>query len=71
MEISPAYNADKEKRGKKKKKKVEEEESREVELRDFQDYHNGQEIQPIQMPPPEDTPEFPSLSFRKKPTSYV
>jgi hypothetical protein len=30
-----------------------------------------QEIQPIQTLPPEESPEFPSLQFRKKQTSYV
>lgn len=60
MEISPAYNADKEKKGRKKRKPAEEEESNHPEQR------NLRSILPEDSPP-----EFPPITFRKKGTSYM
>ena len=69
LEISPAYNADKDKTKRKKKRKQEEEPPAEMEFRE--ESNNANEgNQPIQsLPPEESPPEFPVLG--KKPTSYV
>ena len=69
LEISPAYNADKENKKKRKKRKVEQEPPSEDYRDPDSNVHEGN--QPIQsLPPPEESPsEFPAM--RKKPTSYV
>lgn len=65
LEISPAYNADKDKR--KKKRKPEQPEP----LKDYES-NNAPDPQPINSLLPEDSPpEFPPINFRKKQTSYV
>ena len=74
LEISPAYNADKGKKGGRKKKRKVEEESiiNESKLEDIREESIGNEgNQQIQSLPPEDSPPEFLPSFRKKPTSYV
>ena len=69
MEISPAYNADKDNKKKRKKRKVEEEPPSE-DFREAESNVHQEGNQPIQsLPPEESPPEFPALG--KKPTSYV
>lgn len=65
LEISPAYNADKDKRGRKKRKE-------EPAPAKDEDSNNAQDVQPINsLLPEESPPEFPAINFRKKQTSYV
>lgn len=65
LEISPAYNADKDKRARKRRRPEEPQPHRDEESNNAPD-------QPINSLLPEDSPpEFPAIHFRKKQTSYV
>lgn len=64
LEISPAYNADKEKKGRKRRKtdiQVEEEEAEKIE----------HEVQIPILPQDDSPPDYETLRFHKKKTSYV
>jgi hypothetical protein len=70
LEISPAYHADKENKGKRKKKKNEgESKEEEREPDSFNVQHDIQQLN--QIPHEDSSQEYPSLSIRKKPTSFI
>ena len=67
LEISPAYNADKDNKKKRKKKKIEEPISEDV--REHESHMNEGEHLIQSLPPNDSPPEFPGMN--KKQTSYI